>query len=205
MPVRSTVLRWPGDYGALDALLLWAPIAVALASVALLVYGAVQQDLRQSANDPQIELAENAAAGLNAGQPVASVLPAERVDLSSGLAPFVVVYDAHGDVLAASATLNGIVPPLPAGVLDAVAGRGEDRITWQPGPGIRIATVIVPYGGTEPGFVLAGRSLRLVEQREDDALREVAAGLAAGLIATLVAALAVTRARRPLHRFFANS
>ncbi len=32
-------------------------------------------------------------------------------------------------------------------------------------PGVRNAVVVVRYGGEHPGFVLAGRSLREVEQR----------------------------------------
>ncbi len=44
---------------------------------------------------------------------------------------------------------------------------GEDRITWQPEPGIRSAVVVVHYTGATPGYVMAGRSLREVEWRID--------------------------------------
>jgi hypothetical protein len=95
---------------------------------------------------------------------------------------------------------------IPLGPLESLLGpRDEDRITWQPAPGVRVAAVIVPYGGQQPGFVLAGRSLRLVEQREDALLRDVAGGLAAGLAVTLAAAVAAAAARRRLHERFANS
>ncbi len=38
-------------------------------------------------------------------------------------------------------------------------------MTWQPERRVRIATVVVRYEGRESGFVLAGRSLREVEER----------------------------------------
>ncbi len=40
---------------------LWLPIAVALSAVTFLLYAAVQQELRLSANDPQIQLSEDLA------------------------------------------------------------------------------------------------------------------------------------------------
>ena len=43
-----------------------------------------------------------------------------------------------------------------------LARRGEDRLTWQPEPGVRSATVVVHYQGAQAGFVMAGRSLREV-------------------------------------------
>ncbi len=203
MVALPPALRRAEELGAVDALLVWLPLALALGVAALLVYGAVQQDLRQSANDPQIELAENAAAALAAGAAPESVLPGDRVDLASNVAPFLIVYDRSGALRASSATLDDAIPTLPPGVLRGA--QSEDRLTWQPAPGVRVAAVIVPYGGPQPGFVLAGRSLRLIEQREDALLRNVAAGLAAGLIVTLAAAVAVSAARRWLRRRFANS
>ena len=53
---------------------LWIPIAVAVTGLAALVCGAIQQDLRQSANDPQVQLAEDAAAQLDQDVSPASVL-----------------------------------------------------------------------------------------------------------------------------------
>jgi hypothetical protein len=41
-----------------------------------------------------------------------------------------------------------------------------NRVSWQPESGVRIAAVVVVYGGAQPGFVLAGRSLREIEKRE---------------------------------------
>jgi hypothetical protein len=62
-------------------------------------------------------------------------------------------------------------------------------VTWQPEPSVRIASVVVAYGGAQPGFVLAGRSLRESEVRVDRLTSLLAAGWLASLavITVLVA------------------
>jgi hypothetical protein len=169
----------------------WIPLAVVITALCGLVYLAVQQELRQAANDPQIQMAEDAAAALEGGAPVESVIPSETVAIERSLAPFVTVFDDSGGVAASSARLHGAVPELPAGVLEYARNHGEDRITWQPEEGVRIAAVIVRYRGSASGFVLAGRSLREVEVREDNALLEAAAAGIAALGASLIAVILV--------------
>jgi len=166
----------------------WLPIA-ALATVACLtVFLAVQQELRMNANDPQIQMVEDAAVALGGGAKPASVLPAGSVDAGASLAPFMIVYDSGGNLLAASGQLHGHTPSLPAGVLDYVRKQGEDRVTWQPANGVRIAAVVTAFSGSQSGFVLAGRSLREVETREDQV--ESITGLA--WLGSLVVTLGVT-------------
>ena len=144
----------------------WLPLAIATAGLCALVYLTVQQSLRMGANDPQIQMAEDAASNLNAGASVESVVPPNKVEIADSLAPFVIVFDDSGKVMAASATLYGAVPVYPAGVLDYVRQKGQDRVTWQPEAGVRMATVVVPFAH---GFVVAGRSLTEVEKRESQA------------------------------------
>jgi hypothetical protein len=144
----------------------WLPAAVIITALCGLVYLAVQQALRISANDPQIQMAEDTAAALSAGQSAAALVPSAKVDIGQSLAPFIMVFDPSGAVSASSAQLHGQNPALPAGVLDDVKQKGEDRISWQPEPGVRIAAVIVPVANGS-GYVLAGRSLREVEKRID--------------------------------------
>jgi hypothetical protein len=143
----------------------WLPLAIATAGLCGLAYMTVQQSLRQGANDPQIQMAEDAASALNGGASVNSIMPATNVELTTSLAPFIIVFDDSGNVLAASATLHGSVPVYPSGVLDYARQHGEDRVTWQPETGVRMATVVARY---DKGFVLAGRSLREVEIRESN-------------------------------------
>ena len=142
----------------------WLPLAIATAGLCGLAYLVVQQSLRMGANDPQIQMAEDAAVALNGGVSVDSIIPAANVELATSLAPFMIIFDDSGTVLASTATLHGSVPVYPTGVLDYTRQHGEDRVTWQPEKGVRMATVVVRY---DKGFVLTGRSLREVEKRGD--------------------------------------
>lgn len=165
----------------------WLPLAVAITALCGLVYLAVQQELRQSANDPQIQIAEDAALALENGAAVDTRMPVDTTALEHSLAPFVMVFDDNGKVVASSATLRGETPQLPAGILDYVRTHGEDRVTWQPETGVRIAAVVVRVEGARPGFVLAGRSLREIEVREDNALLVAGAAWIVSLVASLAA------------------
>ena len=164
----------------------WFPLAMAITAVCGLVYLAVQQELRQGANDPQIQIAEDAAAAMENGAAVDSILPAGRTAIERSLAPFVMVFNDRGEVSGSSASLHGETPSLPGGILDYVRSHGQDRVTWQPEPGVRIAAVVVRYGGSQPGFVLAGRSLREVEIREGNVELIAGAAWIVALAATLV-------------------
>ena len=90
-------------------------------------------------------------------------LPA--IDIAGSLSPFLIVIDDTGIAKAASGRLRGEIRAVPSGVLDAARRGGEQRVTWQPERGVRIASVIVPYAGSSGGFVIAGRSLREIEER----------------------------------------
>lgn len=167
------------------AFAIWLPIATAATVLAGLIYAAVQHDLRSGANDPQVQMAEDTARALDNGASPSSLVAPHPVDLGNSLAAFLIVVDRSGRSLASSADLHGQVPIPPSGVLETARRTGENILTWQPEPGVRIASVTVPY---RDGYVVAGRSLRLVEQRESDV--ELIIGL--GWIATLVAAAAGT-------------
>jgi hypothetical protein len=143
----------------------WLPLAVAFSALIGLIYLSVQQVYRSNANDPQVQMAEDAAVALADGQPAQSLVSPEKVDIARSLAPYLVVFDSAGKPVASSALLDGQVPTLPAGVIEYARQHGEDRITWQPQPGVRGAAVVVAARGGQAGFVLAGRSLREVENR----------------------------------------
>jgi hypothetical protein len=166
------------------AFALWLPAAAASAVLALTMYATVQQSIRSAADDLQIQLAEDAAADLNDGSSPESVIPTDTVDPTESLAPFVEVFDRTGGRLASSASVSGKPPVPPIGVLTASLGSDRNAVTWEPLPGIRIAAVAVAY---DDGYVLAGRSMRVIEPREDTTL--ILAGL--GLLAAWVAAAAV--------------
>ncbi|MEJ0021418.1 MAG: hypothetical protein WDN47_02415 [Candidatus Doudnabacteria bacterium] len=134
-----------------------------------LVYAEVQQDLRQTANDPQIQMAEDAAIQVQAGsQPHFSI---QNIDIAKSLSPYLVIFDKQGNPIMSDALLDGKIPTPPAGVFDTAKQRGEFLVTWQPRPDVRQALVIVPVKNDAGQFVAAGRSLREVEKREDKALQ----------------------------------
>jgi hypothetical protein len=97
----------------------WVPVAVATTVMAGLVYGAVQQSYRTGGDDPQQQMAEDAAARLSTGARPEDVTAGPSVDIAASLAPFTIVYDAGGSVLASTGTLNGMPPTPPGGVLQA--------------------------------------------------------------------------------------
>ena len=163
----------------------WLPIAALSVFVCGLAFVTGQQVLRMGANDPEIQMAEDAAASLSSGTAMSPV-PTSPVELSRSLAPFLIVYDDTGAVVGSSALLQGQTPRLPPGVLDYVRAHGQDRITWQPAPGVRIAAVIERVEGPSSGFVLAGRSLREVEQRESILQSLLLVSLAVTWVGTLI-------------------
>jgi len=136
------------------------------------IYVAGQQVLRQSANDPQIQMAEDTATALASGSSApADFMPASRqpFDITKSLAPFTIIFDSGGVILESSGDLNGENFSFPMGVFDYAKANGEDRFTWQPEVGQRFAVVLKYYAvGGKSGFVLVGRSLREVEIREDN-------------------------------------
>jgi len=142
---------------------IWLPFVVTITAFCALTYATVQQSYRQNANDPQIQMAYDTADAIVDGKNVESILPVDKVSAAKSLAPFLIIYDQNGNVTASSVVLDGQTPKLPDGVLDSTKKLGENRVTWQPKDGVRIAAVIVPY---KDGFVLAGRNIREVEVRE---------------------------------------
>lgn len=159
-----------------------------------LVYVTAQQVLRQTANDPQIQLAEDLAAALGRGVGPTNVVPPGVVDPSKSLTTFASVFDANGVPLASSAQLNGQVLAPPIGTLQAAKTSGENRLTWQPRPDVRLAAVIVPYASSSAsGFVLVARSLREIEVRESRMLQYALAAWLACVAVSILAALSLRK------------
>ncbi len=168
----------------------WLPLAAALCILCGLVYVCVQQMYRHGADDPQIQLAEDAARARAAGAAADAVLPGGApVDLAHSAAPWIAVYDAEGRALAASGLLDGAAPSLPAGLFPLTQRLGRHTVTWMPRREVRMATVLVAVDGGRGGFVAAGRSLREVEKRESQTLFFCVSGLLGALAGTLALAL----------------
>lgn len=166
-----------------NVLKIWLPFVVTITAFCALTYATVQQSFRQNANDPQIQMANDAADAIADGKNAEMLVPVDKVSVAKSLAPFLIIYDLNGNVTASSVVLDGQTPELPDGVLDSTKKLGENRVTWQPKDSVRIAAVIVPY---KDGFVLAGRNMREVEAREDQLTFFVGFTWILALFATLV-------------------
>ena len=177
MPSWFRVARW------------WLPIAVAVTALSALTYLAVQQSYRNGLDDPQVQLAQDGAARLDAGAPPDSLVTSPTIEARDSLAPFVAVFGADDALLATGATIAAMPPRPPAGVLAAARSAGRDRVTWQPRPDVRIATV--SFAAKDGRVVLAGRNMREVEARVDDLTKITALAWVATLVALLVAVLGV--------------
>ena len=142
----------------------WIPLAIAITFLCGLVYVVVQQNYRQSANDPQIQMAQDSVSDLVSGQEPQSVIPKKQIDMAKSLAPYIIVFSSDREPIASSVKLANRIPKPPVGVFDFVETYGQEWFTWEPQRGVRSAVVLKKY---PDGFVLAGRSLREVEKREN--------------------------------------
>ena len=133
-----------------------------------LVELAVQQNYRQSANDPQIAATIDVASLLEQGAPASAIIDeSQAIDISKSLDTFVMVFDGSGKKLVSGAKIGTATPSVPQGVFDYAKKHGSDNFTWQPQKGVRIAASVLPYGsGQNTGYVLAGRNIKDVEKRE---------------------------------------
>jgi hypothetical protein len=110
-------------------------------------------------------MAEDASILLQNQSPMGPIVPDRAVEVSQSLAPFLQIYDEKGSLLDANVMLHGKSLTISKSALDYAKDHGENRLTWQPEKGVRIAAVVSYYQGQYPGFVVAGRSLRETENR----------------------------------------
>lgn len=159
--------------------------ALAISAIAMGAYLAIQQSERLGANEPQTQLAEDAALALGAAGTIDEVIPSTPAprDVGRSLGPMLIYLDDAGRPVASTGTLDGAVPVPPRGVLDEVRTRGEERVTWAPRRNVRLASVIRRVGGVHPGFVVAARSLRETESRIDTIGRLLLLAWLAALVA----------------------
>jgi hypothetical protein len=152
------------------------PFALTITLLCGIIYIVAQQSYRMSANDPQIQLAEDIATQIATGISPQYFIPNVKIDISKSLGTFIMAYDKTGNLIGESAVLNGKTIKLPQGVLTDTKRKTETRFTWQPQKGVRSAVVVAYYKGNQEGFIAIGRSLREVEKREDNLAKMVFLG-----------------------------
>ncbi|HEX3044231.1 MAG TPA: hypothetical protein VHY08_05715 [Bacillota bacterium] len=143
---------------------LWFPGVLIITMLAGLAYGVAQQVFRHLANDPQIQMAEDTAAALALGSQPETLIPSNKIEIGESLAPYLIIYDETGKPVIGNGVFHQEIPLPPSGVFDHARVR-QNRLTWQPKPGVRSAIVVQHFSGRQSGFVLAGRSLQETEQR----------------------------------------
>ena len=127
------------------------------------IYGVGKQVRRRDVNQPLIAMLNTAKEELSKGAEITSVIPKNKVKMETELEPFMIIFNERGEIATGSVELEGKTPKLPISILEVTKDKGINKITWQPKQGIRSAVVIIPY---PHGWILAGRSLRIVEADE---------------------------------------
>lgn len=180
----------------LKIFLKWLPLAVATTLLALMVYVGVQQSYRMGANDPQIQIAEETANKIESGTQPSTLIPSQKVNMTSDLSVFINYYDQNKNVVVGNGYVDGkyIATP-PIGTFDStiheprffstVTPSGENRFSWQPKDDVRAASVLLPVDSGNKGYVLVGRSLREVELRAESMLKIAFLGWLVTMGATL--------------------
>lgn len=158
----------------------WLPIVLAGTVILWAGYLVNQQTNRMAANDPQIAIVSDAAEALLHNITIKDFVGTHTIDMGRSLDVFVMVYDEKGALLASSGLLDGRVPVIPAGVLDYARTHDDNRVTWQPASGVRIAAVAKYYSTgqasstaatvAKSGFVVAGRNIGEIENRQSQLL-----------------------------------
>lgn len=142
------------------------PFAVVITLLCGLFFVGLRQILRQSANDPQIQIVEDVSNALADGVPPQAIANPNSTNIGKSLATFIIIYDSSKSAVLSSATLDGKTPELPKTVLEEVDKEGQKVFTWEPKEDVRTAAVIQKYQDKPSGYVLVARSIREVEKRE---------------------------------------
>ncbi len=150
-----------------------SPIRIWLAIVgtSTLVLGAsyamVQQSTRMAADDLPLATSQSVQRQLSAGAQPPDAVPNIKTDLQTDSTVFVTITDNSRRILATSAILKASNPLPPAGVFDYAQAHGSDQFTWQPAPGVRLATRVISYSASSgtSGFIITGQSLSQAEKR----------------------------------------
>jgi len=174
----------------------WVVLMIAGGFAAGCAYLVFQQAGRDQANQPAAAAASQAVYELASGKPPADALPAST-DMTSTLTPFVLIFDTSRRLVASSGGTLDSALVYPASCFDQVDASGENRVTWQPEPGLRFATVAVKYDG---GYVVGAYSL--AESERDTGNFGTTLAIGYGAYACGCALVAVVcgwfmRARRP--------
>ncbi len=166
----------------------WFPLAVLATFVAGTICMVTHQVLRQSANDPQIQMAEDWVDQIVGGTNPNRLNLGPFIDPARSLAPFGIVYNQDGNIIASSVSAPSTMTQ-PDGIFDTVdvAATKQATYTWQPASGERYAVVLKRASlQNKSYYVLAGRNLKQVESRMWRLVGQVTAAWVVTLVAIAV-------------------
>src|SRR2546421_254331 len=110
--------------------------------VSFAIYASVQQTYRSNANDPQIKAAQTISNVMDQGVPADSITgQGDQVDLEKSLSLFISIFDKDGKLVSSTGKLGQDSPTPPSGMFDYLRAHGQERFTWEPQKGVRIAAV----------------------------------------------------------------
>lgn len=135
-------------------------MALLVSLIVLSLYGAIQQSLRLAADQPQSSMALDASRDVAGGRNPQEITQG-YVDMSKSSAPFLIIYDQFGKVVAGNGYLDNVIPQVPIGVLSTAQNDKTHNVTWEPKNDVRIASASARAGDY---YVLGGRSLAQTEK-----------------------------------------
>lgn len=165
----------------------WLPLAMVIIILAGTGFIAFQQSLRTSANESPIQLSEDYALMIKDENPQADLSVYTKVDMEKSLSPFLMILDKDGEVLQSTGSLGTKTVVPPKGSLEHAKINGQNRVTWAPKPGVRIATVITYVDVEDTYFIVSGRNLRETDRK----INQVRTIISAGAVSALVMSLAL--------------
>jgi hypothetical protein len=170
----------------LQTIFSFLPLAVLITCISVLIYGASQQIIRQSAYDMPLMSVETAEARIGLGQQLSTILPNISVDLSKPYGFFFSAYTEQKQLAIAPTTVHGTPVVPPPGVFAYARAHSINKLTWQPVDGVRVATVII-YEPQTKTYLVAGRDLRDYESRIERLGLMIAVGWVVTMIVTVIA------------------
>ncbi len=161
----------------------WFPFALGITLIAGAAYFFVPRFAGASSTATLSSRAQQIASELDAGKQAQDFLSGEEiVDINQAGSSYVLITDQTGKTIASSATFNGQVLSMPAGMFTFVSEQGWDGAEWQPAPGVRQELSLRKF---QSGYVVVGRKAASADDADPGLRRMVIALWGAGLAAAL--------------------
>ena len=147
--------------------LICGTIAILFATIAS------HQVIRMGVDSRLSVIAQDAGTELVSGALISPLVAGKIIQIKKSGSAFLSILDNDGKILGTNGSLEGVDLIPPKGVLEYTRAHTEERVTWEPQQGVRIATVLRYIAGETPMYVVAGVSLAEA-QRQICLIRQLA-------------------------------